>query len=88
MITKFDRMQIASINNIQTRTSANRMAINNKSVEVPQADTFKQVFAKAKKGNELAAVLLDDWQKNCTPKNAEEKQVVELINKAATRIFK
>lgn len=88
MITKFDRMQIASINNIQTRTSANRMAINSKPVEVPQADTFKQVFAKAKKGNELAAVLLDDWQKNCTPKNAEEKQVVELINKAATRIFK
>lgn len=88
MITKFDRMQIASINSIQTKTSANIAVINKKSVDVPQADTFKQVFAKAKKGNELAAVILDDWQKNCTPKNAEEKQVVELINKAATKIFK
>lgn len=88
MITKFDRIQIESINNLQTKTTRKLGAINTKSVEVPHADTFKQVFAKAKKGNELAAVFLDEWQKNCTPKNAEEKQVVELINKAATKIFK
>jgi hypothetical protein len=88
MITKFDRIQIEAINKLEIKTTSKVGAINKKSVEVPHADTFKQVFEKAKKGNEFAAVLLDEWQKNCTPKNAEEKQVVELINKAATKIFK
>ena len=41
-----------------------------------------------KKGNEFAAVLIDEWQNNCCPKNEKEQQVVELINRATGKIFK
>ncbi|OGO79156.1 MAG: hypothetical protein A2Y23_06305 [Clostridiales bacterium GWB2_37_7] len=88
-MTKFDRMQIAYINNTQAAGDRkNNVLKQSKSVAVPHQETFKYVFDNAKKGNEFAAVLLDEWQNNCLPKNEEEKQVVELINKATNKIFK
>lgn len=88
MITKFDRMQIAYINNAHQADDRKKQVMLQKAMAVPQQETFKYVFNNAKKGNEFAAVLLDEWQKNCCPTNAEEKQVVELINKATKTIFK
>ena len=87
MITKFDRMQIASINNAQTVNRGSSI-FHKKAVAVPQEETFKHVFNNAKKGNEFAAVILDEWQKNCNPKDDKEKEILQLINKAAEKIFK
>jgi hypothetical protein len=61
---------------------------SSKTVAVPQKKTFKHIFENAKKGNEMAAVLLDEWQKNCRPKDNEEMKVIHMINLAANRIFK
>lgn len=89
MITKFDRMQISYINMAYAeRTGAGAGVQNSRKVDVPEKETFEQIFQKAKDGNEMAAVLLDDWQKNCEPKNAKDMQVVNMINMAAMRIFR
>jgi hypothetical protein len=89
MITKFDRMQIANINSIHIANDKNNNVLNqNRYIAVPHQETFKYVFSNAKKGNELAAVLLDEWQNNCCPKNEEEQQVIDLINKATNKIFR
>lgn len=89
MIVKFDRMQISSVNDIHAgRMSRRNGKVFCKPLAVPEKETFKHVFENAKKGNEMAAVLLDEWQKNCEPRNYQEEQIVQLINKAADRIFK
>ncbi|KUO70306.1 MAG: hypothetical protein APF77_16595 [Clostridia bacterium BRH_c25] len=89
MITKFDRMQISSINDIHAgRISKVKGNVNSKKVAVPEKETFKYIFENAKKGNEMAAVLLDEWQKNCEPKGNKEEQIIHMINMAANRIFK
>ncbi|MGE5632224.1 MAG: hypothetical protein ACM3TR_14170 [Caulobacteraceae bacterium] len=89
MVAKFDRVQIASVNKIQSRHMNNmgNMPVIKKTA-VPGKETFKYIFDNARKGNEMAAVLLDEWQKNCEPKGNKEKQVFQLINKAADEIFK
>lgn len=87
MITKFDRTLIASINHMNSSKN-DKVSAYNRRIDVPQKETFKHVFNNARKGNEFAAVLMDEWQKNCSPQNDKEKQVVLLINKAAERIFK
>lgn len=87
MITKFDRTLIASVNS--TNSLINKNVVNySKRVEVPQKEIFKHIFDNAKRGNEFAAVLMDEWQRNCSPKNSEEQHIVSLINKAADKIFK
>lgn len=89
MITKFDRVQISYVNTAYTERAANgAIAQSSKKVDVPEKETFEQIFEKAKNGNEMAAVLLDDWQRNCKPKDAKDMQVVSMINMAAMRIFK
>ncbi|MDF2841555.1 MAG: hypothetical protein K0Q99_2327, partial [Clostridia bacterium] len=70
MTTKFDRMQIAYINNACiAKDNKNNVLQRDKSMAVPQKETFKYVFNNAKKGNEFAAVLLDEWQNSCCPQN-------------------
>lgn len=86
MIARFDRMQISSVND--TYAGSMKGGIENKAIAVPKKETFKHVFENAKKGNEMAAVLLDEWQKNCKPKNSSERQIIDMINMAADRIFK
>lgn len=89
MITKFDRMQIASINDTHSAAAKRNRVLQStaKTVAVPQEETFKYVFDNAKKGNEFAAVLIDEWQKNCDPKNDKENKVFQLINVASKKIF-
>lgn len=89
MAIKFDRLIIESINGSQ-RGSINRNTNmgNYKRNIVPEKETFEYIFENAKKGNEMAAVLLDEWQKCCKPKDAEEKQIVDLINSAVNQLFK
>lgn len=89
MVTKFDRMQISSVNDIQVHQLSKRKdAAGRKALAVPEKEIFYHIFENAKKGNEMAAVLLDEWQKNCQPKDNNEKQIFQLINAAAGRIFK
>ncbi|MEA4849003.1 MAG: hypothetical protein VB106_17350 [Clostridiaceae bacterium] len=86
---KFDRVQISSINDYQSvRIGSNANASKRKAIAVPKKETFNYVFENAKRGNEMAAVLLDEWEKNCEPKNNNETQIVSMINMAANRIFK
>ena len=88
MVMQYDRAQIASINHIRSHRTKDNKDISNNRVTVPEKETFKHVFKKAKDGNEMAAVLLDEWQKNCIPHNDKEEQVISLINKAVQDIFK
>lgn len=87
MITKFDRTLIASINGTDSLKTKNNLNYGRR-IDVPQKETFNHVLNNAKRGNEFAAVLMDEWQRNCKPKNNEEMQIVSLINKAAHKIFK
>jgi hypothetical protein len=88
MVEKFDRMQISAINdNQESRVNRKKGAANGKTIAVPEKETFKHVFENAKKGNEMAAVLLDEWQKNCTPRDNKEEQIIQMINMAAGKIF-
>lgn len=89
MVTKFDRMQIASVNEFQRSSMSNvRNVIRTERIAVPKKETFKYVFDNARKGNEMAAVLLDEWQKSCKAQNLGEEQIIQLINKAVSKIFK
>lgn len=88
MIAKFNRTQISSINNIKSNLWDNPNGRSDtKKVSVPEKETFKHIFENAKKGNEMAAVLLDDWHKSCRPQGDEEQQIYNLISKAVNRIF-
>lgn len=87
MITKFDRTLIASINSTDSLKTKSTLNYSRR-IDVPQKEIFNHVFDNAKKGNEFAAVLMDEWQRNCRPKNNEERQIISLINKAADKIFK
>lgn len=88
METKYNRALITSINNIQPVNSGkNKVGNQNKRVAVPEKEAFKYIFENAKKGNEMAAVLLDEWQRSCKPKDLKEEQIIRSINKAANRIF-
>lgn len=89
MFTKFDRMQISYVNVAQPeKNGGGTDAQDIRKVAVPEKETFEQIFEKAKNGNEMAAVLLDDWQRNCEPKDDKDMQVVHMINMAARRIFR
>lgn len=86
---KFDRMQISFVNVfLSDRTSKVKGTAKIKKIAVPEKETFKYIFENAKKGNEMAAVLIDDWQRNCEPKNDNEKKIINMINTAANRIFR
>ena len=88
MLAKFDRMQISFVNVAPAFSKSGADVSNSLKVAVPEKETFEQIFEKAKNGNEMAAVLLDDWQRNCEPKDDEDMQVVHMINVAAKRIFR
>lgn len=88
IIIKFDRSLITSISSSATKSFYSNMTVKKRSIEVPTEETFRNIYNKAKEGNEFAAVLLDEWQRNCSPRNDNEKQIVSLINKAANTLFK
>lgn len=89
MLAKFDRVQISSINDYQSAKIAGSTNTSKRNtVAVPEKETFKHVFENAKKGNEMAAVLLDEWEKNCEPKDNKEMQIIHMISMATNRIFK
>lgn len=89
MIARFDRNMIASINSTQSVCSnKNKNAHGNKRIAVPEKETFKYIFGKAKQGNEMAAVLIDEWQSSCKPKDEQEEQMIRSIYKAANKIFR
>lgn len=57
-------------------------------VPVPDITTFKHIFNNAKKGNEMALVILDEWNRYCKPESNEEKLVAEMIKNAADKLFR
>lgn len=80
---------ITSINNAQSvNASKSKIAGQGKRVAVPVKEDFKYVLENAKKGNEMAAVLLDEWQRSCKPKDIKEEQILKSINKAVSIIFR
>lgn len=87
MVAKFNRELIASINNMNTVNSHRNNPIQSKNIAVPEKETFKCIFENAKKGNEMAAVLLDEWQRSCRPKDEKEEQMIKSIIKAANQLF-
>ena len=88
MIVKYNRTLIMAINNTQSEQSRNNMVTHeSKSVTVPEKETFDYIFRNALKGNEMAAVLLDEWQRSCQPKDEKEERVFKSIIRAANKIF-
>ena len=88
MVAKFNRELIRSINSgISNYPAKSKAPKQSKSVAVPGKETFRHVLENAKKGNEMAAVLLEEWQRSCKPGNEKEKRIVSSINKAADKIF-
>lgn len=86
-MVKFNRELIATINNNQAE-ELDEVDNSNKNVAVPEQETFQYIYENARKGNEMAAVLLDEWQRSCKPKDDKEELIVKTIQKAANRIFK
>ncbi len=87
-IKKYNRIEIAAISSAQSVCPLkNRNVYNAKRVAVPEKDTFEYIFKNAKKGNEMAAVLLYEWQRSCKPKDKKEERIIKYINKATNRIF-
>lgn len=86
---KYDRGVISNVN-ISRNEAAGiyQDKSSTKKIAVPEEEAFRHVFQNAVKGNEMAAVLLDEWQRNCEPMDDSEKQIVNMINQAAKRIFK
>lgn len=88
MDIKFSRMQISLINNGKlVGLNKEQNLYKNKKVAVPAKETFQYILECAKKGNEMAAVQLDEWHRCCTPQNPNEEQVIRLINKGVNEIF-
>lgn len=86
---KFDRMMISNVNISRSEVAEMpKEKDKSKKIAVPEEETFKHVFQNAVKGNEMAAVLLDEWERNCEPRDDSEKQIVNMINQATKRIFK
>lgn len=89
MDIKFNRLLISSINNSHSiKSNKNTDLGNSKKNAVPSKETFDYIFQNAKKGNEMAAVQLDEWQKSCIPQNSKEKQIIRMINSAINEILK
>lgn len=55
---------------------------------VPDISTFRHIFENAKKGNEMALVILDEWNRFCKPVSDGEKLVAEMIKNAADKLIK
>lgn len=89
MSIMFDRVQISSVNRIQLAAgSRNRGTDVNRQTAVPTRETFLYILENAKKGNEMAAVQLDEWKNTCKPQNDSEKQIVSMIQSAVNEILK
>ena len=89
MVIKYNRSVITSINSTQSvHPNKNTGTDKSKRIAVPEEEAFKYIFENAKKGNEMAAVLLDEWQRSCKPKDVKEEQIIRSINKAASQIFR
>ncbi len=86
-MVKFSRELIATINENQSE-EVNKVETGNKNIAVPEQETFQYIYDNARKGNEMAAVLLDEWQRSCKPKDDKEELIVRTIQKAANKIFK
>lgn len=82
MNIKYCKTQFCDIN----KTPEN-FDCKSKKLTMPTIETFNYILEKAKTGNEMAAVQIDEWQKFCKPKNNQEKSVFRLINCAAKELF-
>lgn len=87
IVVKFNRELIATINGNQSE-EVSKVVAGNKKVAVPEQEIFQYIYDNARKGNEMAAVLLDEWQRSCKPKDDKEELIVRTIQKAANKIFK
>lgn len=88
MEVKFNRSLIATINSTQSAHSDKNKETGSKCVAIPEKETFKYILENAKKGNEMAAVLIDEWQRYGKPKDEQETKIVKSINNAVDKIFR
>jgi hypothetical protein len=86
MESRFKRSEITSINNFETG-SGNMLDTRKKRIAVPREESFAYVLNKARSGNEMAAVQIDEWYRFCKAHNNKEKQVLNQIKKAIEEIF-
>lgn len=83
MEIRFNRLEIAAV--------INSLNIGNprktRRISTPNEKTFDYLLDKAKAGNEMAAVQIDEWQRFCKFRNSRDKHVLELINNAVEELF-
>jgi hypothetical protein len=83
MEIRFNRSEISAV--INSLDKGNSQYSRN--INIPTENTFAYLFSKAKLGNEMAALLIDEWQRFCKSDDSRDKHVLELINKAAEELF-
>lgn len=86
METRFSRSEISSINNLRNGNN-NTSTNNSRKLYVPKEESFTYILNRAKSGNEMAAVQIDEWYRFCRARNSSEKCVLNQIRKAADEIF-
>lgn len=88
MVTKYSRLEISIINNLQKDSPTRvRLTQKDRNIAIPDEENLDYIFDMAKSGNEMAAVQIDEWIRFCRPHNLEEKSRLGLIRKVANEIF-
>jgi hypothetical protein len=88
MTIVYNKLEISLINNIQKNILIkNKYFFQNRKITVPTEESFAYVLEKAKTGNEMAAVQIDEWQRFCTPRDDNEETILKKIKEATKDIF-
>jgi hypothetical protein len=83
MEIRFNRSEISAVINSLNKENTK----NSRKTVTPNENTFAYLLSKARAGNEMAAVQIDEWQRFCKSDDSRDKHVLELINKAAEELF-
>lgn len=87
MAIRFNKSEIAFVNNLKKDTVLRKGGQNKGKVDIPTEESFSYILDKAKSGNEMAAVQIDEWNRFCKPRNTKEESVLNKVRKAAEEIF-
>ena len=88
MSIKFCRSKISYINDLRWIKSSNSKNTQQEMrVAIPSEESFTYVLTKAKSGNEMAAVQIDEWSRFGNAENNEEQCILYEIKRAYYEIF-
>ena len=88
MEIRFSRSEISSICSMQKCSAIkNRKVQYARKVAIPTEEIVIYILNRAKAGNEMAAVQIDEWCKYCSPSNSREQYILNMLKTAADELF-